>query len=1254
MRIRLLPLTAFLFVLLTAHNAFALSLIDQDPHLGMFQNLTADPMRLVFDESINPATVDSASIFVAYESDADTRVGVGYEFETTNVSNDTLVLTPTENDNRWPFATRLTINISGDLQSAGGAAFDGQYAFGQVFVANIPSDMDILQNWDPSDPMDFVDAFVNANVLLGYNPVDPENTDTARPETIPGMGATEAWKYTAGRSDVIIAVVDDGIERYDLDELANNYFINKGELDAYKPLNGDETCAPDPWDCNGDGRFNIRDYDLDSRFADLGRAVSIKDLIDSFSDGNDDDGNGLADDICGWDFLRQTNEALGVREFPEGGHGEDRAKDAAAIAENGSGDKPGFCPRCTILPIRVSDSVMGEHNTLGLGVQYGHDMGASVAVFASGSLNYSGQVNELLTEISEAGTVLIGVASDELSYHHSYSGSCDDVISVKSIFPIPPIDFLGFFPMHVFGFVETYCTMWGETVLLASSSGACSSEAAGNTAGFAGLLISRARDLGVELSANEIKQIMTMSADDIYHFCVTLTGGGCQPGWDAHFGYGRPNLINAFDMLGDPDHGVASRIPPEVRFRAPAWFTIIDPLGTPAVDVRANMYARGENFDWELQVAAGKEPLDEEFASVATGSGSAEIDDVIASVDVTSLLPEDVYSNPPADSFDFTVTLRLQATNAQGVMGEDRRTIAVHRDADDSTGLMQGFPIKLDASGESSPTLYDLDGDPDGRLEIITATSKAELLVYKYNSASGDYEMMDGFPVDLKAYNGLDNPVDSSTSSPAVGDLFGDGTPYIVAATNGGAVLPIHANGNLHLDGDGNPAPILEGFPVWSDDVDNSTTESFGHGRSFGGAPVLGDLDKDGLLEIILTSFDGKIYAFKPVDEDGDGKADPVPGFPVLAKSDPGMVPAGKVCRHELEDFPPQILGTPVVGILDPNSANSDIAEYPSILVGTSEVCGDDPFKTVRFYGVFHDGNDNTSGSPFLPDWPKSIFAPLGDALPVPPVTIGITSSPAMARHNGKTYIGVGPVAWLPTMLEVDADQTRVITLPSDLSVNLMGHGSFGRLSGDDKLYYVLPATSAVDMIDGWISLIRPTLVAWDLDDLTQTAFSTDLEDSNWYCNAAVADVSGDGYSEIIAGTGGFLIHAPDIFGNEAESWPKFTNNWSVSAPTIGDADADGMLEVFVHTREGNLFGWNTVGGACRNHGSAPDWWTFHHDERHTGVFGQDTQPPGVVTDLEVTENDSGYTLTFTAPATTGDAADPKAMTYALPKQPRN
>ena len=1221
-------------LIISSTAAFALSIVSQDPHFEMFENFTIDPMRVVFNDSVNPSTVTNASVYINYENSPSTKIDVTFSFETTTLTNDTLVITPTANDNKWPFAKRLNLNITSGLTSMSSSAFDGAYPFGQLFVANIPEDMDRMQAWNPSDPFDFVDAFANANVLLGFNPVDPENTNIARPETIPGMGATEAWKYTAGRPDVIIAVADTGIEQYDLEELAENFYLNKEELPP--PTDNGQPCLPDIWDCNDDNKFNIRDYDNDPAFSSLGRQPNVLDLIEIFSDGIDDDNNGFTDDICGWDFLRDTNVALGVRDFPEGGHGEDRAKDAAAIAENGNGDKPGFCPRCSILPIRVSDSVMSEMNALGAGVKYGAEMGAAVAVFASASLDYSGDINRLLTEISESGTVLVGVASDELSYHHAYTGSCDDVINIKAIFPIPPIDFLGFFPMEVFGFTETFCTMWGEGIHLAASSGACSSEAAGNAAGIAGLIISRARDLNIDLTANEVKQIMTMSADDIYRFCLPLTGGGCQRGWDAHFGYGRPNLATAFEMLGDPPNGIPSKIPPEVKITSPKWFTIFDPVQNPAFDVEAYLYSRGRQFDWELQVAVGKEPMDGEFATIATGSSTGQVDKVIGSVDISTLLTPDVYQNPPIESFDFTVTLKLKASYSilgEGqIFGEDRRTFAIHRDQDEQTGLMPGFPMDLDASGEGSVVMYDIDGDLDRRLEIIVNTSKAQVLVYKYDNSSDQYQMMDGFPVNIIDYTASVAPTDITLATPAVGDLFGNGTPYIIVGTGSGAIFAIHPNGNLHTDSKANPSPVLDGFPVWANELDNTSAESYAHGRSFGSSPVLSDLDNDGLLEIIAASYDGNVYAWKSVDGDGDGFADLVGGFPVFAKSEAGNVSPNKVCPRADERFPPQILGTPAVGIFDPDSVNPDISEYPSIFIGTSEVCEDSLLKSGRFYGIYHDGYNNKSGSAFLPGWPVKITAPLGDALPIPPVTIGITSSPAMARHNGKTYFGIGSVAWFPQLLEFDGNDLRTINLPSKISFNLLGHGSFGRMAGDDKLHYILPTTSAIDMIDGWISLLRPILVAWDMDDLSQPAMTADLEDSNWYANAAIADIDNDGMAEAIAGTGGFMVHAIDLDSNEPVGWPKFTYNWSVSAPIVGDIDGDGLFEIINHTREGFLFGWETEGEACNENGTAAQWWSFHHDEWNTGLWGKDTQPPGVVTDLSAIYNHGSYRIRFTSP----------------------
>ena len=76
------------------------------------------------------------------------------------------------------------------------------------------------------------------------------------------IDAPEAWSLSTGSSDIIVAVVDTGVD-YNHRDLAENMWINS--LEDHEPI----------------GEIGPEDFD-----------------------GIDDDGNGLVDDICGYDFLR--------------------------------------------------------------------------------------------------------------------------------------------------------------------------------------------------------------------------------------------------------------------------------------------------------------------------------------------------------------------------------------------------------------------------------------------------------------------------------------------------------------------------------------------------------------------------------------------------------------------------------------------------------------------------------------------------------------------------------------------------------------------------------------------------------------------------------------------------------------------------------------------------------------------------------------------------------------------------------------
>ncbi|KPK98256.1 MAG: hypothetical protein AMJ90_09930, partial [candidate division Zixibacteria bacterium SM23_73_2] len=123
--------------------------------------------------------------------------------------------------------------------------------------------------------------------------------------------------------------------------------------------------------------------------------------------------------------------------------------------------------------------------------------------------------------------------------------------------------------------------------------------------------------------------------------------------------------------------------------------------------------------------------------------------------------------------------------------------------------------------------------------------------------------------------------------SPLVfGDVEKDGFPEIFALS--GEFIYAWKN-----DGSGlikNPDSVqIEGlngemdrFPLATFDVLNK--ETFGQ-------PSLGDLDGDDALEVIVGTEDGYLYAWKTKDEDLNGKADMIPGFPIKVGSKVSMTP---------------------------------------------------------------------------------------------------------------------------------------------------------------------------------------------------------------------------------------------------------------------------------------------------------------------------------------------------------------------------
>jgi hypothetical protein len=198
--------------------------------------------------------------------------------------------------------------------------------------------------------------------------------------------------------------------------------------------------------------------------------------------------------------------------------------------------------------------------------------------------------------------------------------------------------------------------------------------------------------------------------------------------------------------------------------------------------------------------------------------------------------------------------------------------------ADNGTDL-PGWPVAVRDSIRSSPALHDIDGD--GKPDVIIGVD-AHAEGPPYNTPDGGCLHVLRF--DATEVAGFPRCIDQTiTSSPAVGDIDGDGKPEIVVGTGGFYANRTHAVYAFKCNG----MPVT-GWPVAVD-------------GQVGTAPALADINGDGSPEVIVTddntspSTTFHVYAFK-----GDGtllwKKVPVTYFgntpdagdPVVADAAPG------------------------------------------------------------------------------------------------------------------------------------------------------------------------------------------------------------------------------------------------------------------------------------------------------------------------------------------------------------------------------
>lgn len=171
----------------------------------------------------------------------------------------------------------------------------------------------------------------------------------------------------------------------------------------------------------------IIDTGVDTDHPDLAANIWTNPGEQNGAAGQDDDGNGFADDVHGWDFVNQTGE---MHDFNS--HGTHCAGIAGAVTGNGIGIA-GACPDAWIMPVTVMQSDgTGGIATIVRGINYAAQNGADVISMSIGTYAYSTAMEQALA-VAYQTAVLVGAAGND--HTHIQPTICGEINRCKPMFP---------------------------------------------------------------------------------------------------------------------------------------------------------------------------------------------------------------------------------------------------------------------------------------------------------------------------------------------------------------------------------------------------------------------------------------------------------------------------------------------------------------------------------------------------------------------------------------------------------------------------------------------------------------------------------------------------------------------------------------------------------------------------------------------------------------------------------------------------
>ncbi|MEM9984784.1 MAG: S8 family serine peptidase, partial [Bacteroidota bacterium] len=429
--------------------------------------------------------------------------------------------------------------------------------------------------------------------------------------------APQAWDQTRGSANVKIGIIDTGLD-YDHPEFEGQLWINSAE------------------DLNGNGRF------------EPWPASEIRNGLSGDFNGVDEDGNGYADDVIGYDFVDQPRNPFGGDFFgpdsdplDDNAHGTLVAGVIGAKADNQIGGA-GLAPGCKLVTLRAfAASGGGDDDDIARSIVYAADNGIQLLNLSFGDVYTSRIMLDAIQYAYQRGVVMFASSGNGTGDNLHYPSGYNEVISISASTADLATGREFLWPLSSYGVTVDLCApganiftttlrdtaVDGQVTAYTRTQG--TSFAAPMATAAAGLIFSKH---GIQ-TPEQIRGTLTTSADDI-----------SDQGWDHFTGAGRLNINRALQVVGASN----------VQINSP-----LNDRGSPLDSI----YIIGTVLDpefvsFDLQYQLGTQDTSQ-WVDIITGQIYQRQRDTLALWDLRGL-PEGDY------------TLRLSLSRSNGFTREDR------------------------------------------------------------------------------------------------------------------------------------------------------------------------------------------------------------------------------------------------------------------------------------------------------------------------------------------------------------------------------------------------------------------------------------------------------------------------------------------------------------------------------------------------------------------------------------------------------